>query len=184
MTTLDSRAAVDLLTFWFEEHGRDDWFGGGPAFDHAVRERFGALYEAHRNDTAADHLGGPITALAAILLFDQVPRNLFRDDPRAFATDPLALAIAHAILERGWEERLTAEGRQFAYMPFMHSEELADQDRSLALYERLGNEEALAFAHKHREVVARFGRFPHRNAALSRTTRPDEEEAMRAGADW
>lgn len=184
MPALDPRTAVDLLTFWFEEHGHDDWFGGGPAFDAKVGERFGDLYEAHKQDAAADHLASSITALAAILLFDQVPRNLFRDDARAFSTDPLALEIAREIVERGWEDRLTADGRQFACMPFMHSEDLADQDRSLALFERLGNDEALAFAVKHRDIVARFGRFPHRNAALGRDTRPEEEEAVRTGADW
>ena len=176
--------SVDLLTFWFEDHGRDDWFGGGPAFDAAVAERFGDLYEARRDDAAADCLATPVTALAAIVLFDQVPRNLFRDDARAFSTDPLARAIASGVLERDWEERLTAEGRQFAYLPFMHSEELADQDRSVALFERLGNEEATAFARKHHNLIARFGRFPHRNEALGRETRPDERDAVREGADW
>lgn len=182
--TLTPAQATDLLTFWFEDHGRDDWFGGGPAFDVEIRERYQSLYEAHRADDAADHLATPVTALAAILLFDQMPRNLFRDDGRAFATDPLAREIARGVLEHGWEERLTAEGRQFAYMPFMHSEDMADQDRSVALFEGLGNDEATAFAKKHRDVIARFGRFPHRNAALGRDTKPDEQEAVQAGADW
>lgn len=184
MTSLTPAQAVDLLTFWFEDHGRADWFGGGPEFDAKVRERFGGLYDAHRDDSAADHLATPVTALAAILLFDQIPRNLFRDDARAFATDPLARAIARGVLDEGWEERLTAEGRQFAAMPFMHSEDLADQDRSVALFERLGNEEATAFAGKHRDVIARFGRFPHRNDALGRETNPEERDAVRDGADW
>lgn len=184
MPSLTPAQATDLLTFWFEEHGHADWFGGGSAFDAAVRERFGALYEAHQDDTPADHLATPVTALAAILLFDQVPRNLFRDDSRAFATDPLACAIARGVLDRDWEERLTADGRQFATMPFMHSEELADQDRSVALFDGLGNEEATAFAAKHRDVIARFGRFPHRNKALGRETRPEEREAVREGANW
>lgn len=181
---LASRAAVDLLTFWFQEQGRDDWFGGDAAFNTAIRERFGALYEAHRDDAADVHLATPITALAAILLFDQLPRNLFRDDVRAFATDPLARAIAQGVLERDWEERLTSDGRQFVYMPFMHSEDLADQDRSVKLFEGLGNDDATEFACKHRAVIARFGRFPHRNAALGRETRPDKREAVRVGADW
>ena len=182
--SLSPAQAVDLLTFWFEDHGRHDWFGGGPDFDAKVRERFAALYDAHLDDAAEDHLATPVTALAGILLFDQIPRNLFRDDPRAFATDDLALAIARAVLERDWEERLTADGRQFAYLPFMHSEELADQDRSVALFEGLGNDEATTFARKHRDIIARFGRFPHRNTALGRETRPEEQEAVQAGADW
>ncbi len=181
---LQSRIAVDLLTFWFDEHGQGDWFRGGEAFDDKIRERFGALYEAHLGGAASDHLATPVTALAAILLFDQVPRNLFRDDARACATDPLARAIAEGVMERDWEERLTAEGRQFAYLPFMHSEDLADQDRSVALFEGLGNDEATEFARKHRDAIARFGRFPHRNEALGRETRPQEREAVREGADW
>ena len=184
MPSLSPAQAVDLLTFWFEDHGRDEWFGGGPAFDAKVRDRFATLYEAHRDDAPDNHLATPVTALAAILLFDQVPRNLFRDDARAFATDPLALALARGVLDRDWEERLTADGRQFAYLPFMHSETLADQDRSVALFARLGDEEAIAFAARHRDIVARFGRFPHRNEALGRATRPEEREAVQAGADW
>ena len=184
MPALYPREAVDLLTFWFEEHGRDDWFGGGPAFDAAVRDRFGALYDAHRDDVAEDHLATPVTALAGILLLDQIPRNLHRDDARAFATDATARAIAAGVLAKDWEERLTADGRRFAYLPFMHSEDLADQDRSVALFEGLGNEEATTFAKKHRDIIARFGRFPHRNAALGRETVAEEREAVQAGADW
>ncbi len=182
--SLTPAQSVDLLTFWFEDHGRDDWFGGGAEFDSEVRDRFATLYDTHRNDSLADHLATPVAALAAILLFDQIPRNLFRDDGRAFATDATALEIANAVLEHGWEERLTAEGRRFAYLPFMHSEQLADQDRSVALFGTLGDEEALAFAREHRDAIARFGRFPHRNAALGRHTKPEEREAVQAGADW
>ena len=184
MPALHPREAVDLLTFWFEDHGREDWFGGGPEFDAEVRDRFAALCDAHREDAAEDHLATPVIALAGILLFDQIPRNLHRDDARAFATDGLALAIARGVLKRDWEERLTADGRQFAYMPFMHSEELADQDRSVALFQALGNDEATKFAKEHRDIIARFGRFPHRNAALGRETAPNEREAVQAGADW
>ena len=182
--TLTPVQSTGLLAFWFEDHDREDWFGGGPEFDASIRERFGGLWEARREDSATDHLATPVTALAAILLFDQVPRNLFRDDARAFATDAQALEIARGVLDRDWEERLTAEGRQFAYLPFMHSESLADQDRSVALFERLGNGEATTFAGRHRDVIARFGRFPHRNEALGRETRADEREAVRAGAGW
>ncbi len=182
--TLSTTQSVRLLTFWFEEHGPDDWFGGGPAFDAEVRDGFAALWEEHRGDVAADHLATPISALAAILLFDQVPRNVFRDDARAYSTDGLGLAVARGVLERDWEDRLTAQGRQFAYLPFMHSEDLADQDRSVALFDRLGDAEASAFAAKHRDVIARFGRFPHRNAALGRETRPTEADAVRQGQNW
>ena len=184
MPALVPREAVDLLTFWFKDHSHDDWFGGGPAFDAEVRDRFAALYDAHKDDAPADHLATPVHALAGILLLDQIPRNLHRDDARAFATDATARAIAEGVLANDWEERLTAEGRQFAYMPFMHSEALADQDRSVALFEGLGNDEATTFARKHRDIIARFGRFPHRDEALGRETRPEEREAVQAGADW
>ena len=123
-------------------------------------------------------------ALAAIILFDQFPRNIFRDQARAFATDPLALSIARAALDRGFDEAFVAGARMFFYMPFMHSEALADQERALALFSQPGFETNLGFAKAHHAIIARFGRFPHRNAMLGRETLPEEEEAVREGAQW
>ena len=174
----------DILRFWFDELTPSDWFDATPEIDAQIRERFGELYEEQRGKVADDFLGSPNTALAAILLFDQFPRNMFRDDARAFATDHLALQIARRLVESEGDHRLTDEQRQFAYMPFMHSEELDDQTRSLGLFTALGNDEATRFAKKHRDMIARFGRFPHRNEPLGRDTRPEEQAAIDEGARW
>ena len=176
--------AGEVLAFWFDELSPDDWWGHSADLDAGIARRFGALWESEREREAADFLASAAEALAAVILFDQFPRNLFRGTARAFATDPLALAVARRAIERGFDEGMSEAQRQFLYMPFMHSEELADQERSVALFEALGDLEALAFAREHHDIVARFGRFPHRNAALGRATLPQEKEAAARGEDW
>ena len=138
------------------------------------RGRFLATWEEQRSRPAEDFLGSPDEALAAVLLFDQMPRNMFRGDPRSFATDAIARDIAAAAVERGYDARLPAERRIFLYLPFEHGEDLADQDRSVALFEAIGNDFYTDFARKHRDVIVRFGRFPHRNAVLGRASTQDE----------
>jgi len=166
----------DVLAFWFEEHGREDWFTRSDAFDVTLRVRLGAAYER----AAAGDLDGwaatPDGALALILLLDQVPRNLFRDDPRAFATDAKACEIARAAVDAGHDLALPApERRLFVYLPFEHSEDAGDQALSVALCkERLGNDDYAEYARRHKAVIDRFGRFPHRNAVLGRETTADE----------
>lgn len=176
--------AARLLTFWFDRHGRDDWFGGGENFDAACDGLAGEWLQALRSFPADHFLTDPDTALAATILFDQVPRNLFRGHADAFATDELARAIARGIVARGWDERLGDDRRLFAYLPFEHSEDMHDQRESLRLFAALGNAEYLAFAKAHFDIVDRFGRFPHRNDALGRTTRPDEVAAIEEGRNW
>ena len=122
-------------------------------------------------------LDDPLTALAAVILFDQFPRNMFRGDAEQFATDHLALAIARAAVDRGFDDQLQSKERGFLYMPFEHSESLADQKRSLQLFTALGDDYLLGFAKKHHDVIERFGRFPHRNAILGRAPRPAEVAA-------
>jgi len=117
-------------------------------------------------------------------LFDQFPRNIFRGSADAFSTDPLALAIARGAVDKGLDDALSQDERSFLYMPFMHSEDLDDQDRALLLFTALGNQNSLDYAHKHHDVIARFGRFPHRNAVLGRAMRPGEEAAAKEGANW
>ena len=114
------------------------------------------------------------TALAAVILFDQLPRNMFRGHADQFMTDPLALAIARAAVDRGYNQDMTKDEKAFLYMPFEHSENLADQRRALALFTALGNDWLLGFARKHHDIIERFGRFPHRNAILGRAPRPAE----------
>ena len=172
----------EILDFWFglesEQHWKVD-----PQLDAECRERFLTRWEEQRTRPAEDFLDSPAEALAATLLFDQMPRNMFRGDPRSFATDPLARDIAAGAVERGYDAKLPVERRIFLYLPFEHSEELADQDRSVALFEAIGNDFYTDFARKHRDVIVRFGRFPHRNEVLGRAS-TDEEIAFGLEPAW
>jgi len=159
--------AQAILDFWFT-HGWDDWWQADPAFDAEIKRRFLALWEEERENLPDHFLGDPETALAAILLFDQFPRNMFRGHADQFATDPLALAIAREAIERDFDDGMTSEKRGFLYMPFEHSENLADQRRALLLFTALGSAEHLKYARRHYEIIEKFGRFPHRNAMLGR----------------
>ncbi len=164
---------ADVLKFWFGL-SEADWWHGGPELDHRVRENFLNLWSEKRQLPVESFLGDPLTALAAVVLFDQFPRNMFRGHADQFATDHLALAVAKGAVDRGFDEQLEPSERGFLYMPFQHSENLSDQKRSLQLFTALGDDVQLGFAHKHHNVIARFGRFPHRNAILGRAPRPDE----------
>lgn len=176
--------AADLLHFWFHELRPDQWFGRSSVVDEALRRRFGRWLAALGNRPASEFLRDPLTARAAVLLFDQVPRNLFRDDPRAFAHDALARSIAKGIMQRGWDRGLPKAARQFIYMPLMHSEAIADQRDSLRRFTALDDAFVLGFARAHYRMVARFGRFPHRNAVLDRKSTAAEERAVAAGNAW
>ncbi len=173
-----------VLHFWFDELSSDSWFGSGAAIDEQVTERFQELWEEQKAKIATDFLDTPETALAAIILFDQFPRNMFRDIAEAFATDHLALQIAKEAIDREYDHKLTEDQRMFVYMPFMHSEDLDDQTRCLGLFTALGTEENIKFAKAHRDIIAQYGRFPHRNAVLGRETRPDEQVAIDQGSGW
>jgi uncharacterized protein (DUF924 family) len=176
--------AAQLLAFWFDAHGMDDWYGGGPEFDAEVRDLAEGWHEALRSQPPASFLTDPDTALAAAILFDQVPRNLFRGHADAFATDDLARAIAHGIVAKGWDRDWSDARRQFAYLPFEHSEDIADQRESLRLMGQLADPMFADYAQKHFDIIDRFGRFPHRNEALGRASRADEEAAIEEGRNW
>jgi uncharacterized protein (DUF924 family) len=173
-----------VLNYWLNEVGPDGWFNATEEEDARCLHLFRALWDVQRDKPAEAFLADADTALAALILFDQLPRNMFRGQPRAFATDALARVIADAALARAYDEAFVEAARPFFYLPFMHSEDLADQERSVALFSRPGFETNLGFAIAHRDIVARFGRFPHRNAVLGRETRPEEEEAVKQGAAW
>lgn len=164
---------ADILKFWFGL-SYDEWWKGGAGIDRRIRERFLKLWAEKRQLPAENFLTDPLTALAAIILFDQFPRNMFRGHADQFATDHLARAIAKAAIDHGFDEVLEPKERGFLYMPFQHSENLDDQKRSLLLFTALGDEDQLGYAHKHHDVIARFGRFPHRNTILGRAPRADE----------
>lgn len=176
--------AADLLHFWFHDLRPDQWFGRNAVVDERLRRRFGATLEALRGRAALEFLKDPLTARAAVLLFDQCSRNLFRDDPRAFAQDRLARAICKGAIARVWDEGLTRTERQFLYMPMMHSEAIADQRLSLRLFASLSDSFTLGFARDHHAMIARFGRFPHRNAIMGRRSTLAEQRAVAAGNAW
>jgi len=169
---LDSWRA-DILKFWFGLDPRQ-WWKSDPALDHRIKERFLKLWTEKRQLPAESFLDDPLSALAAVILFDQMPRNMFRGDAEQFATDHLALAVARKAVDSGFDEELELQERGFLYMPFQHSENLDDQNRSLLLFTRLGDDDQLGFARKHHDVIERFGRFPHRNLMLGRAPRADE----------
>ena len=169
----------DILRFWFGLD-RDQWWKADPALDHGIRQQFLKLWSEKRQLPADAFLDDPLTALAAVILFDQFPRNMFRGHADQFATDHLALAIAEAAIDRGLDSELETQERGFLYMPFQHSEDMARQKRSLLLFTELGDPEQLKYAHVHHHLIERFGRFPHRNALLGRASRPGE---IAAGAD-
>ncbi len=164
---------ADVLKFWFGLEP-ERWWKADPELDAEIRRRFLELWATKRELPAASFLDDPLTALAAVILFDQFPRNLFRGHAEQFATDHLARAIARAAVDRGLDDQLEPAERGFLYMPFEHSESLTDQRRSLALFAALGDDFLLGFAKKHHAVIERFGRFPHRNAMLGRAPRPGE----------
>ena len=167
---------ADVLKFWFALT-YDDWWKGSAQLDHQIKQRFLKLWAEKRRLPVDAFLGDPLTALAGVILFDQFPRNMFRGHADQFATDPLALAIARGAVDKGLDEQLNPQERGFLYMPFQHSENLADQKRSLLLFTDLGDSAQLGYAKKHHDVIARFGRFPHRNTILGRAPRPKEVAA-------
>lgn len=170
---------------WWRAAGRARWFGGDPAFDAAVRAALLPAYE----DAAAgrlDHWAGTAEGAAALLiLLDQVPRNVFRGTPRAFATDAQALAVAERAIARDFDVAPGVNAapslRGFFYLPLMHAEDPARQARCVALYRAAGDDDGLAYARLHQDVIARFGRFPHRNPVLGRPMTADEQAYLDAG---
>jgi uncharacterized protein (DUF924 family) len=169
----------EVLSFWFLELGPEQWFGKSPDVDARIRARFAALHE-HLLATQAAGVQELHARQAAIVVLDQFSRNLYRDDARAFAGDAIARRLAHEIVDAGGDAGLPPEQRMFVYLPFEHSESLADQQLSLRLYARLGNAEWSRYAQAHHDLIARFGRFPHRNAVLGRASTPEEIAAMKA----
>lgn len=170
----------DVLTFW-RDAGPDKWFEKNEDFDRACALRLMGAHDLACRGELESWRETPNGALALVILLDQIPRNIFRGTSRAFATDPKALAIAKEAVLAGFDQGFAPIDRQFFYLPFMHSEILADQDTSVALYEALGEELQLRYAHIHRDVIARFGRFPHRNPLLGRQTTPEEAEFLANG---
>lgn len=167
----------DVRAFWFSID-RKAWFEKDPAFDEEIRRRFRPLYEQGAAERLADWRRTAADCLALVILLDQFPRNMFRGDVRAFATDAMACAVADGALARGFDQATDSAMRPFFYLPFMHSEALADQDRCVRLYEALDDAEQLRYARQHRDVINKFGRFPHRNRVLGRSTTQAERDFL------
>jgi uncharacterized protein (DUF924 family) len=171
----------EVLDFWFgpPPHAtRAEWFRKDAAFDATIRTRFGDAIEAALAGTIPHRTGDVRDALASVVLLDQLTRNAFRDTPRAFAGDASALAAASAVVDAGRDALLDRFERLFLYLPFEHSEDLPTVERSVALFRRLADEDGdpgqLEWAEKHAAIIRRFGRYPHRNAILGRTSTPEE----------
>ena len=167
---------TDVLTFWFTTLSPKDWYGGGPTLDARIRTEFGALHGQVSRMADNDLLKDADTALAAVIVLDQLSRNLGRKTAAAFAQDEKALRIATRAIDKGYDDGLSPVRRNFLYMPFMHSESLAVQDRSIVLFAGTQSE---SYAKSHRDIIAKFGRYPYRNAALARENTADEDAYLK-----
>lgn len=176
--------AEELLAFWFAERAKKLWFERSDAFDEEIRSRFAGLAAEAARGALAPWEEAPKSALALVILLDQFPRNMHRGRAEAFACDPLARAVAGRAIDRGFDLTLPRDRRFFLYLPFEHSESVAEQDRSVALFhawveaapdaDKPRALEQFEYVLRHQEIIRRFGRFPHRNAALGRETTAEE----------
>jgi uncharacterized protein (DUF924 family) len=172
--------ADDVLAFW-RAAGSQKWFAKDEAFDAAIKARFLPTYEAAARGALSDWERIPESALALLIVLDQFPRNMFRNDARAYAADAMARSIAARAIERGFDQRVPADERLFFYLPFEHSESGADQERACELVRALGDADLLHWAELHADVIRRFGRFPHRNAVLGRVSTSQEQAFLDQG---
>ena len=175
-----------VLDFWFGAPGGVDygksraaWFKKSDTFDASIRERFSGVYRDACEHRLAHWRESPLSLLALIVVWDQFPRNMYRDSREAFASDRLARDAARRMLDQRWDERLNAVERSFVYLPFEHAEDLETQRLAVACFRRLGNAGLLEWAQKHCDIIERFGRFPHRNALLGRASTPEEVEFLK-----
>ena len=169
----DVETPASIVAFW-RQAGPDLWFKKDAEFDADITTRFLAMHEAAARGELASWEASPEGALALLLLLDQFPRNMFRESPRAFATDGPALAIAGRAMAQGRDAAYAPPLKRFFYLPFMHSERLADQERCIALCAAAGDAEGVKYGVLHRDIIANFGRFPHRNHVLGREMTPEE----------
>jgi uncharacterized protein (DUF924 family) len=170
---------ADVVAFW-REAGPKRWFEKDAAFDDGIRRRFLKLHEAASTSKLTDWEGNAEGALALLILLDQFPRNMFRGQARAFASDPLALAIASRAILNGFDGAFP-DLRGFFYLPFEHSEDIADQEKGIAFYKAVDDADGLKWAEIHADIIRRFGRFPHRNAVLGRVSTPEEQAFLDGG---
>lgn len=175
----DPQWVGDVLTFWFGELDPQSWFRKSDVTDKLIRDRFRSLHARLAAEPPEAALLSPRRSLATVIVLDQFPRNMFRGTAQAFASDGAALEVARRGVGLGYDTSFDKHGRAFFYLPFEHSECLEDQERAVALFSALGDEEYARYALAHRDIIARFGRFPHRNAALGRASTCEEAEFLR-----
>jgi uncharacterized protein (DUF924 family) len=171
---------ADILTFW-RDAGPDRWYTRDDAFDAQLRRRYLGLWQEAADGQLSAWEDSDDGALALTIVLDQFPRNVFRDDPRTYASDALAREVASRAIDRGADERIAADLREFFYLPFMHSEHLADQLRCVDLFSKVGDSDNLGYAEDHAAIIRRFGRFPHRNRMLGREMTAEEQAFLDNG---
>ena len=171
---------AEVLAFW-RAAGPEAWFHKDDAFDADIRTRFLATYEAAVTGALAPWQAAAEGSLALVIVLDQFPRNMFRGSARTFAADPLARAVADRAIARRFDQQVAKGEQQFFYLPFEHSEDLADQERAVALFRKTDDAELVKWAELHADIIRRFGRFPHRNSVLGRVTTPQEQAFLEAG---
>lgn len=180
MNDEETARAADVVSFW-REAGPKAWFKKDETFDDEIRRRFLPTHEAAAAGKLSAWENSAEGALALLILLDQFPRNMFRGSSRMFDTDPMARAIAAGSIVRGFDAQVASEMRGFFYLPFEHSEDIADQKRCVAFYKAIDDADGLKWAELHADIVRRFGRFPHRNAVLGRATTAEEQKFLDEG---
>lgn len=168
----------EVLQFWFIDHGPKQWWKKDPDFDRRCRSRFLELHAAAAAGELVDWRDKPTGRLAEVIILDQFSRNMFRDDAKAFAYDGMALVLAQEAVRAGADRELPGERRKFFYMPYMHSESRRVHEQALRLFTELGDEDSLDYERRHKAIVDRFGRYPHRNRVLGRASTPEETEFL------
>ena len=164
----------EIVEFWFSDEVKSKWFKSTPEFDQQLRDKYEKLWQQGVDGELESWTESPEGCLALVILFDQLPLNMFRGEQKCFETEQLSRNVADLAILRGFDQQLTDAQKGFLYMPFMHSEKLEDQVRSIELFEKAGLQENLRFAHHHHGIVEKFGRFPHRNAILGRDSTAEE----------
>ncbi|MFT2098911.1 DUF924 family protein [Marinomonas sp. 2405UD66-6] len=169
----------DIIDFWFTELEPKHWWQKDTAFDAMIQRRFGSLHEQAKAGELFSWRETALGSLAEVIILDQFSRNIYRDEPESFVCDTLGLALAQFAISKGFDTELATAERSFLYMPFMHSESKLIHVEAVKLFESLGNESNLEFEHKHKVIIDRFGRYPHRNAILGRVSTPEEVEFLK-----
>jgi uncharacterized protein (DUF924 family) len=180
MTGARDATPEEILAFW-REAGGERWYKKDAAFDAEVRNKFFGLWQKAAAGQLSSWEASDDGALALVIILDQFPRNMFRDDARTYSSDRQALEVANRAIARGADARIEPVLLEFLYMPFMHSEQMSDQRRCVELFRKTGNTDNIKYAEDHADIVSRFGRFPHRNRILGRTTTPEEQAFLDSG---